>query len=570
MNTITQANQITDMGAYLNGTTKIRVKKAQPEQKSAPTAKNTPAQATAPAKKEVVAPAKPTAAPVAAEPEKKKATPPPPPPQKTKQELQEEKQNRFKTAAQNQQNQQNQKQKNNKPAAPVKERPVNTLFSQNPRPADTKIAERTSGEHVTKTRVVDTRSAGANVDLSRYDERLETFVDTDRKKFQGNDNNKQKLNKKNNGKGGKASVSEKERQAMERLRKQEMEKKKKPLEITVPDEISVGEFASRLKVTAAEVIKRLMMMGVMATVNQTIDYDTAYLVADELGAKVTKEVVVTIEDKLFDATEDSEDKLIPRAPVVCVMGHVDHGKTSLLDRIRHANVTAGEAGGITQHIGAYRVNVQGKDITFLDTPGHEAFTAMRARGAKSTDIAILVVAGDDGIMPQTVEAINHAKAAGIEIVVAINKMDKPTANAETVKQNLTQYNLVPEEWGGDTICVPVSAMTGMGIDELLENVLLVAEMKQLTANPDRQAKGLVIEARLDKGRGPVATVLVQNGTLHSGDIVIAGTSVGRVRAMTNERGQALKVAGPSVPVEIIGLAEVPSAGDEFNAVSDER
>ncbi len=577
MNTITQANQVTDMGAYLNGTAKIHVRKVQSETKPAPSAKHnnnsktTAEKQPAPAQaiEKEVSDKKSTAAPIVAEPEKKKTTPPPPPP-KSKQALQEEKQNRFRTAAQNQQNQQNQKQKNNKSTSPAKERPVNTLFNGNNRPTDTKPAERTSGEHVTKTRVVDTRSAGANVDLSRYDERLETFVDTDRKKFGANDNsNKQKL-KKQNTKGGKTSVSEKERQAMERLRKQEMEKKKKPLEITVPDEISVGELASRLKVTAAEVIKRLMMMGVMATVNQTIDYDTAYLVADELGAKVTKEVVVTIEDKLFDATEDSEDKLIPRAPVVCVMGHVDHGKTSLLDRIRNANVTAGEAGGITQHIGAYRVNVQGKDITFLDTPGHEAFTAMRARGAKSTDIAILVVAGDDGIMPQTVEAINHAKAAGIEIVVAINKMDKPTANAETVKQNLTQYNLVPEEWGGDTICVPVSAMTGMGIDDLLENVLLVAEMKQLTANPDRQAKGLVIEARLDKGRGPVATVLVQNGTLHSGDVVIAGTAVGRVRAMTNERGQTLKTAGPSVPVEIIGLAEVPSAGDEFNAVSDER
>ena len=600
MNTITQANQTTDMGSYLNGTAKIRVKKAQPEAKNEPKAtadnKNTEKKARTPEKsgaekkennkpvQQKEQPKNPAAKadnktaekpapkqPVSPAPaEEKKVTPPPAPAHKSKQELQQEKQDRFRTAAQNQQNQQNQKPKNQKPAPQAKERPVNALFNGNNRPANTNTAERTSGEHVTKTRVVDTRSAGANVDLSKYDERLETFVDADRKKFQGNDNNKQKLKKQNNGKGGKSSASDKERQAMERLRKQEMEKKKKPLEITVPDEISVGELASRLKVTAAEVIKRLMMMGVMATVNQTIDYDTAYLVADELGAKVSKEVVVTIEDKLFDATEDSEDKLLPRAPVVCVMGHVDHGKTSLLDRIRNANVTAGEAGGITQHIGAYRVNVQGKDITFLDTPGHEAFTAMRARGAKSTDIAILVVAGDDGIMPQTVEAINHAKAAGIEIVVAINKMDKPTANAETVKQNLTQYNLVPEEWGGDTICVPVSAMTGMGIDDLLENVLLVAEMKQLTANPDRQAKGLVIEARLDKGRGPVATVLVQNGTLHSGDVVIAGTSVGRVRAMTNERGQILKTAGPSVPVEIIGLAEVPSAGDEFNAVSDER
>jgi len=411
-------------------------------------------------------------------------------------------------------------------------------------------------------RVVDTRTS--EVDLSKYDEKLDVLAGS-----YGSDHSqsRQKL-KKQDTRGQYSKAKDKER---ERIKKMELEKaRKKQLEITVPDEITVQELASRLKVTAAEVIKRLMLMGVMATLNQTVDFDTAYLVADELGAKVTKEVVVTIEEKLFDETEDADENLVTRDPVVCVMGHVDHGKTSLLDAIRHTSVTSGEAGGITQHIGAYRVNINGKDITFLDTPGHEAFTAMRARGAQATDIAILVVAADDGIMPQTVEAINHAKAAGIEIIVAINKMDKPTANPEVVMTGLTQYELVPEEWGGDVICVPVSALTGMGINDLLENVLLVAEVKELKANPNRRAKGIVIEAKLDKGRGPVATVLVQNGTLHAGDIVIAGTSVGRVRAMTNDKGQEIKVAGPAVPVEIIGLDSVPVAGDEFNAVEDER
>ena len=415
-----------------------------------------------------------------------------------------------------------------------------------------------------ESRVVDTRTS--TVDLDKYDERLENFVPESDKDTRGE---KQKLKKQNN--RDYQSQREKERVAMEKMRKQGVEKaKKQPLQITVPDEITVGELAQRLKMTAGEVIKKLMGLGVMATVNQTIDFDTAYLVADELGAKVTREVVVTIEDKLFDDSEDSADELVPRAPVVCVMGHVDHGKTSLLDAIRHTNVTAGEAGGITQAIGAYRVKVHDRDITFLDTPGHEAFTAMRARGAKSTDIAILVVAADDGIMPQTVEAINHAKAAGIDIVVAINKMDKPGANPEGIKQELTKYDLVPEEWGGDVICVPVSAITRKGIDDLLESVLLVADMKELKANPNRRAKGLVLEARLDKGRGPVATVLVQNGTLNTGDIVIAGTAVGRVRAMVDDKGRTVKSAGPSVPVEIIGLAEVPESGDEFAAVEDER
>ena len=415
------------------------------------------------------------------------------------------------------------------------------------------------------TRVVDTRSA--SVDLSKYDERLDSFVTDNRAE---NASNKQKLKKQNTNMRS-AKGRNKESAAMDRLRKQEaMKAKQQPLKVSIPDEISVGELASRLKVTAAEVVKRLMMMGMMVTVNQIIDYDTAYLIADELGAVVSKEVVVTIEEKLFNEEQDSEESLKERPPVVCVMGHVDHGKTSLLDAIRHTNVTKGEAGGITQHIGAYTVQINGKDITFLDTPGHEAFTAMRARGAQATDIAILVVAADDGIMPQTVEAINHAKAAGVEIIVAINKIDKPAANPEAVKTELTNYSLVPEEWGGDVICVPVSAVTGQGINDLLENVLLVAEVKEYKANPDRRAKGIVIEARLDKGRGPVATVLVQNGTLHSGDIVIAGTAVGRVRAMTDDKGKTLKTAGPSVPVEIIGLAEVPLAGDEFNAVEDER
>ena len=407
------------------------------------------------------------------------------------------------------------------------------------------------------TRVVDTRSS--TVDLSKYDERLETFV-SDSQNMRGE---KQKLKKQNN-----RDPYRKNKEDF--VKKPVQPVKKKPLEITIPDEISVGELASRLKVVAGEVIKKLMMMGVMATVNQVIDYDTAYLVADELGAIATKEVVVTIEEKLFDETEDSEENLEPRAPVVCVMGHVDHGKTSILDAIRNTSVTSGEAGGITQHIGAYRVEIDGKPITFLDTPGHEAFTAMRARGAMATDIAILVVAADDGIMPQTVEAINHAKAAGVDIIVAINKMDKPTANPDAIKQELTAYDLVPEEWGGDVICVPVSALTKMGIDELLETVLLVAEVKELKANPNRRAKGIVIEAKLDKGRGPVATVLVQNGTLRQGDIVIAGSAVGRVRLMTDHNGKTLTSAAPSVPVEIIGLADVPSAGDEFQAVEDER
>ena len=413
------------------------------------------------------------------------------------------------------------------------------------------------GVRSTTTRVVDMR--GSSYDASKYDEKLDNYVPDHVKDIRGGS---QKIGKK-----GQQQNNKFDKNAQ---KKQQQVVKKQPVSITVPDEISVGELASRLKVTAGEVVKRLMMMGMMVTVNQVIDFDTAYLIADELGAVVTKEVVVTIEEKLFDDTVDTEETLKERAPVICVMGHVDHGKTSLLDAIRNTSVTTGEAGGITQHIGAYRVSINGKDMTFLDTPGHEAFTAMRARGAQATDIAILVVAADDGIMPQTIEAINHAKAAGIDIVVAINKMDKPTADPDTVKQELTRYDLIPEEWGGDVICVPVSAKTHKGIEDLLESVLLVAEVKELKANPNRHAKGIVIEAKLDKGRGPVATVLVQNGTLHNGDIVIAGTAVGRVRAMTDHNRKPVKEAGPSVPVEIIGLADVPVAGDEFNAVADEK
>ncbi len=423
------------------------------------------------------------------------------------------------------------------------------------------------GEQVTKH--VDTR--GSYVNLDKYNEKYETIASTEGGNRRQNDayTKKQKISQKSQ--KGKQQFSKKKETEAQKLKRLELEKaRKKQLEIQVPDEIVVSELASRLKVTAADVIKKLFGLGVMVTINQSIDYDTACIVAEEFGAKVTKEVVVSIEERLFEEVEDTDENLQPRSPVVVVMGHVDHGKTSLLDRIRNANVTAGEAGGITQHIGAYRVKAGGRDITFLDTPGHEAFTAMRARGALATDIAILVVAADDGIMPQTVEAINHAKAANLSIIVAINKMDKPAANPDKVKQELTEHGLVCEEWGGDLICVPVSAKTGEGIDELLEMVNLTADVLELKANPDRLAKGVVIEARIDKGRGPIATVLVQTGTLRTGDTIIAGTAVGRVRVMRDDKGRTVKEAGPSVPVEIMGLAEVPSAGDDFAAVEDEK
>ena len=415
-----------------------------------------------------------------------------------------------------------------------------------------------------RSRVINTRSS--NVDIERYNEKYDRLASE--KMHNVNTVQKQKITQRSQQKG-KPRNSRKETE-QERLRRIEKERKSKPITVQIPDEITVAELALRLKARAAEVIMKLMGLGVMAAVNDTIDFDTASLVAMEFHAKVEKETIETIEEKIIDDSDDDDENLVTRAPVVVVMGHVDHGKTSLLDSIRHAHVTSTEAGGITQHIGAYRVEIDDREITFLDTPGHEAFTTMRARGAQVTDIAILVVAADDGIMPQTIEAINHAKAAGVSIIVAVNKIDKVGANVEQVKQQLTEYEIVPEEWGGDTPVIPVSAHTKEGIDDLLEMVLLVADMKELKANPDRAAKGTVIEARLDKGRGPIATVLVQNGTLNVGDIIVAGTTVGRVRAMTNDKGQKVKNAGPSVPVEITGLDDVPTGGDVFNAVSDER
>ena len=425
--------------------------------------------------------------------------------------------------------------------------------------ADSNVVRKPQG------RIVDTRTS--NVELDRYNEKYDRMASE--KVKTDNVVKKQKLTQRSSQYRGKPRNARRETES-ERLRRIAQERKQKQMTVTIPEELTVGEFALRLKATAAEVIKKLMALGVFATVNDTIDFDTAALVALEFHAKVEKEVVVTIEEQIIDDSEDEDDNLVPRAPVVVVMGHVDHGKTSLLDAIRNAKVTASEAGGITQHIGAYRVSIQDRPITFLDTPGHAAFTTMRARGAQVTDIAVLVVAADDGVMPQTVEAINHAKAAGVSIIVAVNKIDKPGANPDHVKQQLTEYGLVAEEWGGDTPCIPVSAKTQQGIDDLLEMILLVADMKELRANPERAAKGTVIEARLDKGRGPIATVLVQNGTLHVGDIVVAGASVGRVRAMMDDRGNRVQDAGPSMPVEITGLGEVPAGGDTLNAVSDER
>ena len=434
---------------------------------------------------------------------------------------------------------------------------------------EAKPVEVTSEEETStrKRRIIDTRAI--NVDVERYNQKYDDLANAS-SKMRSTDNTVKKQKFTNRSQKQKGRRQGKRETEQERLKRIALERKQKQMTIQIPDEIVVQELALRLKATVAEVVKKAFLMGTMVTATDTIDFDTASLIAMEFHAKVEKEVVVTIEERIIDDSEDDDTNLVERAPVVVVMGHVDHGKTSILDAIRHANVTEGEAGGITQHIGAYRVEINGKPITFLDTPGHEAFTTMRARGAQVTDIAILVVAADDGIMPQTVEAINHAKAAGVSVIVAINKMDKVGANPENVKQQLTEYELVPEEWGGDTPCIPVSAKTKEGLDDLLEMVTLIAEMKELKANPDRAAKGTVIEARLDKGRGPIATVLVQNGTLHQGDIVIAGTCVGRVRVMVNDKGERVKEAGPSVPVEITGLAEVPQGGDIFNAVSDEK
>ncbi len=425
---------------------------------------------------------------------------------------------------------------------------------------------------VPQRQVVDTRKA-TNVNLDKYDEKLQDMADarSSGKRDQQAPQGKEKFRSNKQRRDNNFASNKRKQEEADRLRKLRLEViKKTPVTVQIPDEISVGELASRMKKTGAEVVKCLMKNGVMASLSQMIDFDTAAIIAEEMGCKVEKEVVVTIEERLIDDHQDKDEDLVPRAPVVVVMGHVDHGKTSLLDYIRNAHVASGEAGGITQHIGAYQVQINGKPITFLDTPGHEAFTSMRARGAMITDIAILVVAADDGIMPQTVESINHAKAAGIPIIVAINKIDRENANPDRVLQQLTEYGLVPEDWGGDTICCRISAKQKIGIENLLEMVTLTAEMAELKANPNRSAKGTVIEARLDKGRGPVATLLVQNGTLKQGDIIIAGTAVGRVRTMMDYKGARLTQAGPSVPVEIAGLSEAPSAGSPFFAVADER
>lgn len=502
-------------------------------------------------------------------------------PESQKEEKQGRQDNQSKPAAQQtpvQQNKQNEIKKErfntqqvlggDKKKKPEQKQPKQTAEQSNKKKLDVKFAD-SSAVVDQKIHKIDTR--GSYVEMDKYNEKYDNMANASGGGSRKKDNfsKKQKLTQKSQQRKNQQYSNKRETEA-EKLRRLELERaRKQQLKVLIPDEIVVSELASRLKVTATEVIKKLMQLGEMCTINQVIDFDTASLVAEELGAKVEKEVIVTIEERLINDNDDDGEG-VERAPVVVVMGHVDHGKTSLLDKIRNANVTSTEAGGITQHIGAYRVTCKGKEITFLDTPGHEAFTSMRARGASVTDIAILVVAADDGIMPQTVEAINHAKAAGVSIIVAINKMDKEGANPDAVKQKLTEYNLVVEEWGGDVICVPVSAKTGEGIDELLENVLLVAEVAELKANPNRLAKGAVIEARLDKGRGPIATLLVQNGTLRTGDIIIAGTAVGRVRVMTNDNGKVVKEAGPSYPVEITGLAEVPSAGDTFNAVEDER
>ena len=467
-----------------------------------------------------------------------------------------------------QQNQNRPQQPGNRPQQG--NRPQNqTAPAQQPKAEPAKPVKQPEPERRRERRVVDTSAVQVNANRfadvdNLVSEKVQNYQGG-KKKF-GGKGKQQKQQQKQGFKGNKSKNEE-----QEKMRRLQMEvARKAPTVVKIPDEITVGELASRMKKTAGEVIKCLMKNGVMAGINQTIDFDTAEFVATEMGCKVEKEITITIEERIIDDHVDTADELETRAPVVVVMGHVDHGKTSTLDAIRKTKVTAGEAGGITQHIGAYTVDVEGQMITFLDTPGHAAFTSMRARGANSTDIAILVVAADDGIMPQTIESINHAKAANVPIIVAINKMDKPTANPDKIKEQLTKYDLIPEEWGGDTIICPISAKTGMGLDNLLEMVLLTAEVQELKANPNRRAKGVVIEARLDKSRGPIATLLVQNGTLKQGDIVIAGTAVGRVRVMTNDKGRTVKSAGPSIPVEITGLAEVPSAGDAFDAVTDER
>ena len=439
--------------------------------------------------------------------------------------------------------------------------------------ADTGIKEPVKTEQVQVNRAqvsVDTRTVDVNVDKfnARYDDLADSRNMPSKRKNQPT-GKKEKFNNRNNRRG--QQFGRRRETEAERLQRIQLEKARNAqLKISIPDEITVGELATRLKQSAAKVVAKFMQMGEMHAISDVVDFDTAALIAEEFHAKVEHEVHVSIEERLFVQEEDNAADLVERPPVVVVMGHVDHGKTSILDAIRKTNVTKGEAGGITQAIGAYQVKSNDSVITFLDTPGHEAFTSMRARGANMTDIAVLVVAADDGIMPQTIESINHAKAANVKLIVAINKMDKPTANPERVKEQLTKYEIVPEDWGGDVACIPVSAVTGMGISDLLERIALEAEVMELKANPSRRGKGAVVEARLDKGQGPIATLLVQNGTLHKGDCLIAGTAVGRVRTMRNDKGQEITEAGPSTPVEITGLTEVPEAGELFEAVEDER
>ncbi len=540
----TQANTVSSFDAYFASANESESAKAEEAPKE-------------PEKQKETAKAEPESAAKQDKPQKQKSDKPADKQRQAKQQgKQQENKSQSRDKKNNKDNRSTNEAKDTGSNAPQKSAPAKQPVQTNAGSGDDSFGSR--------SRVINTRSS--NVDIERYNEKYDRLASE--KMHNVNTVSKQKITQRSQQKG-KPRNSRKETE-QERLRRIEKDRKNKPITVQIPDEITVGELALRLKARAAEVITKLMGFGVMASVNNVIDFDTASLVAMEFHAKVEKETIETIEERIIDDSDDADENLVTRAPVVVVMGHVDHGKTSLLDCIRNAHVTSTEAGGITQHIGAYRVDINGREITFLDTPGHEAFTTMRARGAQVTDIAILVVAADDGIMPQTIEAINHAKAAGVSIIVAVNKIDKPGANVEQVKQQLTEYEIVPEEWGGDTPVIPVSAHTKEGIDDLLEMVLLVADMKELKANPDRAAKGTVIEARLDKGRGPIATVLVQNGTLNVGDIIVAGTTVGRVRAMMNDKGQRVKSAGPSVPVEITGLDDVPTGGDIFNSVLDER
>ena len=534
LETLTRANAETSMDAYLNSA------KAQPEPKPEPKPEKKPA----------------------AKPAEKKAEPKP-----------AEKKAEPKPEAKPAPKAEEPKKEARKPEKQAEKRSEKRVTFQE-LAADTGIKKpvaATEQVQVNRARVsVDTRTVDVNVDKfnARYDDLADSRNMPSKRKNQPT-GKKEKFNNRNRQRG--QQFGRRRETEAERLQRIQLEKARNAqLKISIPDEITVGELATRLKQSAAKVGAKIMAMGEMHAVSDVVDFDTAALIAEEFHAKVEHEVHVSIEERLFVQEEDNAEDLVERPPVVVVMGHVDHGKTSILDAIRKTNVTKGEAGGITQAIGAYQVKSGDSLITFLDTPGHEAFTAMRARGANMTDIAVLVVAADDGIMPQTIESINHAKAANVKLIVAINKMDKPTANPERVKEQLTKYEIVPEDWGGDVACIPVSAVTGMGISDLLERIVLDAEVMELKANPNRRGKGAVVEARLDKGQGPIATLLVQNGTLHKGDCLIAGTAVGRVRTMRNDKGQEITEAGPSTPVEITGLTEVPEAGELFEAVEDER